>query len=85
MEKLSEGGCVFRTIEMEEKVRRKHEEKRQAIMEKLCSQLQAQMEKEEESTSEWSLVLVQTDRLHRNKYSQTPRMWPAVGLDKGAG
>ena len=52
MEKLSGGGCVFRTLEMEEKAQCKHEEKRQTIMEKLCSQLQAQMEREEESTSE---------------------------------
>ena len=52
MEKLPKGGCVFRTVEMEEKARRKHEERRQSLGEKLCSQLQAEMEKEEESASE---------------------------------
>jgi hypothetical protein len=48
MEKQGDGRAVFRNAEMEERVRRQHEEKRQVAMEKICSQLQAQMEKEEE-------------------------------------
>ncbi|KAL8609193.1 hypothetical protein ACOMHN_058813 [Nucella lapillus] len=47
MEKLAQGGCVFRTAEMEERVWRKQEDQRQTVVEKLCSQLQTQMEKEE--------------------------------------
>ncbi|XP_076436133.1 uncharacterized protein LOC143275742 [Babylonia areolata] len=50
MERPSHGGCVFRTEEMEDRARRRHQEQQQAVVEKLCSQLQAQMEQEEAHT-----------------------------------
>ena len=44
-------GAIFRTSDMEERARRKYEESRQSRMEKLCSEMQAQMEKEEDQSS----------------------------------
>ncbi|RUS89297.1 hypothetical protein EGW08_002971, partial [Elysia chlorotica] len=49
MEKLSDGACIFRTREEEEKANRKHEEKRQDQIEKLYSSLQAEREKQSPS------------------------------------
>jgi hypothetical protein len=64
MEKQGDGRAVFRNAEMEERVRRQHEEKRQVAMEKICSQLQAQMEKEEEigTLKGLSLIPIPNDR-----------------------
>ena len=44
MEKLSDGACVFRTLEEEEKASRRHEERRQEQLEKLYSALQTAKE-----------------------------------------
>lgn len=40
MEKLKDGGCVFHTAEEEDKLRQKHEDQREAEMEKMYSSLQ---------------------------------------------
>ena len=49
MEKLTDGACIFRSLEEEEKASRKHEEKREEQIEKLYSALQSEKEKESSS------------------------------------
>ena len=47
MEKLSEGGSVFRTEEAEERVRRQYERQKQDKMERLYTQIQSGLEHSE--------------------------------------
>lgn len=46
MEKLTTGGCVFRSERNEDRARREHEQTIQSEMEKLARQIEEHMEKE---------------------------------------
>ncbi|XP_055954534.1 breast cancer type 2 susceptibility protein [Patella vulgata] len=49
MEKMPDGGCVFRTSDMEEKESRHHECRKQELMEKMYSKLEKQLESSEQN------------------------------------
>lgn len=56
MEKQENGSNVFRTAEMEAKVRDQYEEKREAMIERLYAKLELEIEKEQYA-SEFFLFL----------------------------